>query len=299
MRMKILNFGSLNIDYVYQMEHIVRPGETESCSMRNVFAGGKGLNQSVAIARAGGDVYHAGKIGEDGEMLLALCREAGVHTEYVFKGEVPTGHTIIQVDQNGQNSILLYGGANQSITKEDVDQVLAHFEEGDLLVLQNEISNLPYIVDRAAVRGMKIVLNPSPMNETLQQVDLSKVSIFLLNEIEGEEISGSSKPEEILERMLSKFPKAQIVLTLGAKGCIYKDKGQEIWQSAYEVKAVDTTAAGDTFTGYFLAGLAKNQPVSTALRLATRASAIAVTRQGAVPSIPMWDEVIAAEGGAV
>jgi ribokinase len=289
--MKILNFGSLNIDYVYNVEHIVTEGETLGCKKRGIFAGGKGLNQSIAIARAGGNVYHAGKIGQDGEMLLSICREAGVHTEYIQESIEATGHTIIQVDESGQNCILLYGGANQNIEKEDIDEVLKHFTRGDMLVLQNEISNLPYLVDRAAEYGLQMVLNPSPYNAKLEKVDFSKISIFLLNEIEGGQMTGEHAPEKILERMLALYPNARVVLTLGKAGSIYRDQTQEYHQKIYAVKAVDTTAAGDTFTGYFLTALAEKLPIPEALDLAAKASAIAVTRNGAVPSIPQRTEV--------
>lgn len=289
--MKILNMGSLNIDYVYTVDHIILPGETESTGTRNVFIGGKGMNQSIALAKAGAEVYHAGLIGDDGQMFLDACAEYGVHADYIRKIDSPSGHTIIQVDKNAQNSILLFGGANQQWTKEYIDEVLSHFESGDFLLLQNEVNLLPYIIDRGFEKGMKIVLNPSPFNEKLDACDLNKISLFLLNELEGEQLTGSKKPEEIFAGLKEKFPHAEIVLTLGKEGAIYWGNGAEYHQPIFEVQAVDTTAAGDTFTGYFLAGITAGMSIPKVMKRSAKASSIAVTRPGAVPSIPFKTEV--------
>ena len=185
--MKILNFGSLNIDYVYNVDHFVQKGETISSSQMNIFSGGKGLNQSVALGRAGAKVFHAGRIGKDGEFLVEQLKEAGVNTDLVVVDEdCSTGHAIIQNDAEGDNCILLYGGANQRITKEQIDAALEQFDAGDYLVLQNEISNLPYLMEKAAEKQMKIVLNPSPMDEKIKALPLDKVTLFFVNEIEAE-----------------------------------------------------------------------------------------------------------------
>ncbi|MBS5865960.1 MAG: ribokinase [Coriobacteriaceae bacterium] len=294
--MKVLSFGSLNIDYVYSVDHMVQPGETLAANSRNVFAGGKGLNQSVALARAGAYVWHAGLVGPEGDMLLDVCRESGVNTDFVDRTDCATGHTFIQVDRAGQNSILLYGGANQQVDSVYVDHVLEHFEEGDYLILQNEISCLPYIVEKAFERGLVIVLNPSPYNEALSKVDMSKISIFLLNEIEGSQISGgSTDPDQICSRMAELYPHSQMVLTLGSDGSIYQYKDRKYKQRIYKVKTVDTTAAGDTFTGYFIWGLVSGSTISAALDMASRAAAISVSRSGAVPSIPTMAEVKACD----
>lgn len=290
--MKVINIGSLNLDYVYQVDHIIGPGETESTGDRNVFLGGKGINQSMALAKAGADVYHGGLIGEDGQPFLDACTEYGVKADYIRKIPVPTGHTIIQVDKNAQNSILLYGGANQMLTEEFVDEILADFEKGDILLLQNEVNLLPYIVDQAYDKGLQIALNPSPFNEKLEAVNMEKISIFLLNEVEGGQITGLTDPDEVLEKMREMFPHAKIVLTLGKDGAKYAEGDQVYEQPIFPVKAVDTTAAGDTFTGYFLAGLMEGLPVPEILKMSAKASSIAVTRNGAVPSIPYRAEVM-------
>ena len=289
--MKVLNFGSLNVDYVYSLHHIVQGGETILSSKMEVFAGGKGLNQSIALAKAGVPVQHAGLVGDDGQILLDTCMQYGVDTSHVRKLDVKGGHTIIQVDENGQNCIILYGGTNQMQSKEFIDEVLADFSEGDYLILQNEVNLLAYMIDQAYARGMKIVLNPSPFDDRLKECDLSKVSYFLLNEVEGEQITGSADPDEILVKLKEQFPDAKFVLTLGSRGAVYDDGQQKVFQDIFKVKAVDTTAAGDTFTGYFIAGLLEDLPVEKTLRMAAKASSIAVSRPGAAPSIPSRAEV--------
>ena len=289
--MKVLNYGSLNVDYTYSVPHIIVGGETMASYELHEYCGGKGLNQSVALAKAGLDVWHAGIIGNDGQMLLDACADAGVHTEYIKKMDVRGGHTVIQVDANGQNSIILYGGTNQMQTAEFVDEVLSHFGEGDYLVLQNEINMLDYIIDKAYERGMKIVLNPSPYNEKLDACDLSKISLFLVNEIEAGQITGNADPGHALDALHEKFPNAAFVLTLGSDGAWYYDGQQKVFQGIFKVKAVDTTAAGDTFTGFFIKKLTEGADIQTALKTAAKASSIAVTRVGAAPSIPTLEEV--------
>lgn len=293
--MKVLNFGSLNMDYVYQVDHILEPGETLTSSDRNTFCGGKGLNQSIALARAGIPVYHAGLIGEGGDPLLAACEENGVNTEFIRRVEGPCGHTMIQVDKNGQNCILLFGGSNRCVTREFADEVLSHFEKDDILVLQNEINELDYIIDRAYERGMRIVLNPSPYDSALDACDLSKVSLFLVNEIEGFQITGEKEPEKIFAAIRARYPGAGIVLTLGGEGSVYQDETGVYRQGIYKVKAVDTTAAGDTFTGYFISSILEGMTPAEGLSLAAKASAIAVSRPGATASIPRREEVLQAE----
>lgn len=290
--MKVLNIGSLNVDYVYSVDHILKPGETISSDKIEVFAGGKGLNQSVAIKKAGGDVYHGGIIGDDGQLLLDVCNNLEIKTDYLVKQEGKSGHTIIQVDKNAQNSILLYGGTNQNFTKDIVDNILVDFEEKDILLLQNEVNMLPYIIDKAYEKGMCIVLNPSPFNDKLYECDLSKISIFLLNEIEGEQLTGYKNPDDIIKEMKSLYKDAKIVLTLGENGVIYADKNSLFKQDIYKVRAVDTTAAGDTFTGYFIVGLIENMAIPDILDMCAKASAIAVGRHGATSSIPYRYEVL-------
>ena len=244
---------------------------------------------------------HAGAIGEDGRFLLDVLNQSGVDTENIaVLKDIRTGNAIIQNDRDGDNCILLYGGANQAVTREQAGQVLAHFEAGDYLVLQNEISEIPYIVEKAHEMGMKIVLNPSPMNEKISEIPLDSVDYFLLNEVEAGQLLGrdavsGADGEALAAELLERFPNAAIVLTLGQDGSVYADRNEKFCQPVYPVRTVDTTAAGDTFTGYFIAGILKGKTVREAMDMAARAASIAVTRLGAAPSIPTIDEVVSGQ----
>lgn len=289
--MKVLNFGSCNIDYVYAVTHMVRPGETLATAGRQVFPGGKGLNQSVALAKAGVPVFHAGCVGEEGGILRDVLTESGADLTYLRTVEEPTGHAIIQVDGGGENAIFLYKGANGAITPALIDEVLADFGAGDILLLQNEISNLPYLLKSAAKRQMTVILNPAPFNEEARALDLSCVSYLLLNETEAAGYAGCEDTEGCLAFFAAHYPSLRLVLTLGKRGAVYVEGNTRIRQPAFKVKAVDTTAAGDTFTGYFIAGLLAGLPMEQTLRRACAASGIAVSRQGAAPSVPTAAEV--------
>jgi len=289
--MKILNFGSCNVDYVYSMHHIVAPGETQATHGLSVFPGGKGLNQSIAIARAGVRVYHAGCIGADGEFLADILTQNAVDVTHLRRTDKKNGHAIIQVSDAGENSIFLYAGSNFMIEKEDIDRVLSYFEADDILLLQNEISNVAYLVERAALRGMCIVFNPAPFTEDLRALDLHLLSYLILNETEISQLTSIPETDRALQMLSSQYPHLKIVLTLGGRGGIYCNREQMLPYSAFSVTAVDTTAAGDTFIGYFVAGMAKGEPIAENLRRAAAAAAISVTRMGAAPSIPTCDEV--------
>ncbi len=293
---KIVNFGSLNIDYVYSVEHFVRPGETLAADSMKKFCGGKGSNQSIALARAGAEIYHAGKIGVDGIWMKELLNESGVKTDYLeVSKDTASGHAIIQVNKDGENCIILFGGANQEITSDEIDRTLAKFTKGDIILLQNEINAIPEIMKKASEKGLYIAFNPSPITADMKNYPLELVSCFVLNEIEGAEISGakaSENPEDAIEAISRKFPKADVVMTLGKNGVICKYAGKISRKSSHRVKAVDTTAAGDTFTGFLLASLAADKEIDEALTTASKAAAICVTRNGASVSIPKLDEVL-------
>ena len=294
-RSRILNFGSLNLDYVYQVDHFVKPGETLSARSQTVNAGGKGLNQSCALARAGATVFHAGCVGQGGDPLIEILRDNGVDTSFVVPVDQLQGNAVIQVDPSGENCILLFGGSNQCVTDRQIEMTLAEFGRGDYLLLQNEISNLPIIVDRAFEQGMTIILNPSPYNSKLDAVDFGKISWLLVNEVEVKQITGSDDPKTAWELLHGQYPDLSVLITLGKQGSIafrVKNDGVEtVSQRAVEVEAVDTTAAGDTYTGYFVSALTEEKPLAECMRLATVAAAISVTRAGAAPSIPKKEEV--------
>ena len=290
--MKMLVFGSMNIDHVYRMSHLVRAGETLSSSVYQRNPGGKGLNQAIALARAGMEVSFAGAIGRDGLFLRDYLVSFGVDTSLVRVLEEPTGHAMIQLDEAGQNAIVLYGGANQQMTGASIRDTLADFGVGDCILLQNEINLLDEIVRQAKEKGMQVILNPSPMSGALPPL-LPLVDWLILNEVEGEDVTGCREPDAMLDALLERCPDCRVVLTLGVQGAMYADRTRRCFQPAFPVQVVDTTAAGDTFTGYFFQGVLGGGTVEEALRAAARASAIAVTRPGAGGSIPAMAEVAA------
>lgn len=289
--MKVLNFGSLNYDYTYRVSHMVRPGETLASENLQTHCGGKGLNQSIALARAGVSVFHAGMAGEDGGRLLEVCRQERIRTDFIRNCEGKSGHAVIQVTPSGENCILLYGGANRKNSLEHIENVLRSFGEGDILLLQNEINLVDELIERAFRKKMKIVLNPSPFEEKLLDYGLERVDTFLINETEGRQMSGEKTPEKILERLRQTYPQSEIVLTLGEKGVCLGGREETVSVPAFCVKAVDTTAAGDTFTGYYLAGVLHGCGKKESLRRACAASALAVMKKGAADSIPRTPDV--------
>ncbi len=294
--MKILNFGSLNIDHVYRMPHFTEPKETQSSLsyMRNL--GGKGLNQSIALAKAGADVFHAGKIGADGEVFRTYLEDYGVNTAYLKTDpESVTGHAIIETCE-AENRIILYGGANQEIGESLIDEVLAHFEGGDVLLVQNEISGMPHLLTKAHEKGMKIVFNTAPMNEKVFSYPLEYIDTFIVNEIEGRQLAGceSRDPQEIIRALSDRYPDREIVLTAGTDGAWYAKGDILVFQPSYRVKAVDTTAAGDTFTGFFLAARMRGDSPEDAMKKAAFAGSITVQKEGAAQSIPSLTEVLSA-----
>lgn len=289
--MRALNFGSLNIDYVYSVAHTVKPGETLSAGSCSSFCGGKGLNQSVALARAGAEVFHAGSIGSDGEMLREKLDEFGVNTDFISVTTGQSGHAIIQVSDDGQNAILVYGGANKTITEKQIDDVLANFNAGDFLFLQNEINSVEYLIRKAKSMGLTTVFNPSPFTPEILSLPLGSLSFIVVNETEANELTGKTSANDIISAFSEKYPGVNVLLTLGEDGSVCSFNGEVCRQPAFRVKAVDTTAAGDTFTGSFFAFLDR-VGVREALRVASAASALAVSRAGASDSVPTVDEVM-------
>lgn len=292
--MKILVFGSLNIDLIFSVDHIAAPGETIGSESLVKSAGGKGANQAAALAKAGMPVYMAGKTGVDGQFLLTLLQSYGVNTERVIQYEGASGQAIIQLDRNKQNAIVLYSGGNGAITLDEIRSTIAEFSAGDLVVLQNEISHVRAIMECAKEKGMRICLNPSPCNEKIEKLPLDLADMFFVNEIEGAALAGlppDTTPEEALDRLVRRFPRAEIILTAGKDGAYYGFGEARAKGDIIDLPVADTTGAGDTFTGYFIAAREKNIPVPQALTLACKASSIAVSRKGAMESIPLAVEV--------
>lgn len=298
--MRILNLGSLNIDKTYEVTHFVEAKETVKALAYREFCGGKGLNQSIAIARAGASVVQGGCVGTDGDALVESLQQAGVDTSKISRSDGPSGHAIIQIDDEGQNCIVICGGANDLVTKDYIDDLLQMFEPGDMFLLQNETSNVGYAIRKAHEKGMTVIFNPSPINDALMELDLHNVDMFVLNEVEGRALANitSEDVEEILSALRQAFPTAAFVLTVGEQGAWYSSKETTLHSEAHRVHAVDTTAAGDTYTGYLLAELSRGQSIDTAMDYASIAAAIAVSRRGASTSIPVMEEVKRAYLGA-
>lgn len=288
--MKILNFGSLNIDYIYKVDHFVKKGETVSSKDLQVSYGGKGLNQSIALSKAGAQVFHAGMLGNDGIVLRTLLEKAGVDTRFVsVTNTARTGNAIIQNDSSGDNCILLYGGSNQEIKPEFIDEVLYYFSADDWLVVQNEISSMPYLIQKAHDAGLRIIWNPSPISDSLNNISFSYIDCFIVNEIEATAIAQTQvclSRKQLAERLKDLYPEKEIILTLGESGSVCISNNSYTWQPAFHVNTVDTTAAGDTFAGYYLASRFHNKTIKESLLYASAASALAVTKEGAAVSIP-------------
>lgn len=288
--MKIINYGSLNIDLVYQVDHIVQPGETIASTEHQVFAGGKGANQSAALARAGASIFHAGQIGQDGQFLVDKLQGLGVDMQFTQTVAGHTGHALIQVEKSGQNSIVLYPGANATQTRAHIDATLNAFGQGDILLLQNEINEIPYLIEKAAARGLRIALNPAPFSPEVLDYPLEHIEFLIVNETEAEGLVGSPS-EDLMASLAQRLPNAQILLTLGEKGAHYRSAQTQHYTAALRVEAVDTTAAGDTFSGFFLAAIAAGSRVEMALIRATHAAALCVMQPGAIDSIPNKKDV--------
>lgn len=292
--MKLLVYGALNIDLIYPVNHIVIPGETVKASSLEKSAGGKGANQAAAAAKAGADVCLAGKIGGDGRFLLSLLEPCGVNTGHVTVGSGSTGHALIQLDKNGQNAIIYYAGENGEITVLEAEKVIAAFGEGDIISLQNELPHAPQMMKAASKRKMKICYNPSPWDEKILGFPLELVDTFIVNEIEGPALAGlplGTPLDEVLACLTKQYPGREIILTAGKDGAYYGCGGSREKGNIIDLPVEDTTGAGDTFTGYFLAARMKGRSVSDALNIACKAASIAVSRKGALSAIPFRDEV--------
>lgn len=290
--MKKLVFSSLNIDRIYNLERFVCPGETVAVKEYSCSCGGKGFNLAMAMAKAGEKIHFAGAVGPDGEAFEKTFAEYGVDTAYLRHSQKMCGHAVVQVDASGQNCILVVEGANEDIPKSYMDEVLGHFEKDDVIILQNEIGSVDYLIEEAHKKGMRVAFNPSPINEMIEKCDLSHVDYLFINEVEGEILSGEKEAESILQTLHAKWPEQMIVLTLGSRGCIcMQSDGEMEMCGIFETTATDTTAAGDTFAGFYLAEFLRGSSVRQALKTAAVASGISVSRKGAAQSIPDIEEV--------
>jgi len=290
--MKILNIGSLNIDYFYRVSHFVRPGETLSSTDFECLAGGKGSNQSLALARAGAHVHHVGRIGHDGLFLRELLQRENVNVDDIIVTTTPTGHAIIQVTPEGENAILLYPGANHTFLETEINILFAPSHGPTLLLTQNETNLVSYALAQAAQNNVKIFFNPAPFTKEVMHYPLSKVYCLIVNQTEAQQITGKTEVNEIFPALRKQFPQINFLLTLGEQGVRGWFENQEIRQNIIPTTVVDTTAAGDTFIGYFIACLYQHElTVQESLYKACKAASLCVSRPGAAQSIPRWSEI--------
>ena len=291
MKSKIINFGSINVDYVYRVPHLVKPGETLSSLDLVTGLGGKGANQSVAIARAGVSVAHVGRVFKGDRWAVELLASTGVDTDNIALIEGASGHAIIQVDDQGENAIVLHGGANQSFSIADIESALNRNQQARYLLMQNETNLLAETFELAQAKGIKIVLNPAPMTDNIKDLPLAKLDTLIVNQGEAEALCGAADIDEMTRQMAALAPQTRVVVTLGGDGAMLLANGEVTHINSPSVDVVDTTGAGDTFVGYFLAGVAEGMNDHNALQRACLAGSIAVTRQGAITAIPDRSEV--------
>ena len=281
--MTIYCLGSINADYFYDLDHMPTPGETLSSLGHHRGLGGKGTNQSVAAARAGADVVHIGAIGADGLWAKERLVEFGVIVDAIATSSEATGHAIILLDSSGENSIILHGGANRDIAVSAVLETISKGKTGDILLLQNETNAQVEAAEAAAGKGMKVLYSAAPFDVDAVTAVLGFVDVLIMNEIEDAQLKEAYGP----------LPDGVATLvTMGAEGAVWSDGAEKIHVPAIKVTPVDTTGAGDTFAGYFAAGLASGKPAKDAMELASAAAALKVTRKGTADAIPSLDEVV-------
>ena len=288
---QIINYGSCCIDHVFQVPYFVRAGETLSSTGYAIFPGGKGLNQSIAVAEAGCAVNHVGAVGEDGRWLAELMSARGVDITHLSIIDSPTGQAILQIDPHAENAIFISGGANLGAHEHLIEAALEQATGDEILLIQNETSGNEAAIRQAKAKGLQVAFNMAPMNASARALPLALIDYFIINETEGEALTGKKKPNEICDALLKQYPNSSVVLTLGQAGVLFRSAEHNLSQSAYSVEAIDTTGAGDTFTGYFLATLIKTRQVDLALQIAAAAAAISVTQSGAATSIPTLQDV--------
>ncbi|QYK41924.1 MAG: ribokinase [Paracoccaceae bacterium] len=282
--MALWNLGSVNVDHVYRTPRIPAPGETLAASGYRAGLGGKGANQSVAAARAGARVHHIGAIGPDGGWTRTALRDYGVDTAHLADVGEPTGHAIIAVDDAGENAILIWPGANRSPDAALVGAALAGAAAGDSLLLQNETSAQAEAAQAARRRGLSVIYSAAPFDPAAVRAVVDHVTLLVMNAGEAAELAAA----------MGALPPVDCLITRGASGADWIAPGTEpLHQPAFRVTPVDTTGAGDTFTGWLAAELDLGLSRPQAMQRAAAAAAIQVTRPGAAPAIPTAAEVTA------
>jgi len=283
--MAIWNLGSINADFVYSVPHIPAPGETLSSTGRQIFLGGKGANMSVAAARAAAHVHHIGAVGEDGRWAITRLLEYGVDTRNIALLETETAQAIIMVDPDGENAIILHPGANAEIPQVTLQAAMAEAQTGDWLVIQNETNLQRTAAKMGKKLGLKVAYAAAPFDAERVQAVLPYLDFLILNAVEAAQL------EKATGQAPGDIPVRDVIVTRGSEGADwYGTAGKEHFP-AIKVDPVDTTGAGDTFTGYVLASLDMGMPMAQAIAQATKAGALMVTRHGTADVIPDLSEV--------
>jgi ribokinase len=285
--MTIYNLGSINIDMVYRVPHLPVPGETLAAKAYTQGLGGKGANMSVAAARAAARVRHIGAVGVDGRWAVERLLEYGVDTTHIFELPEATGHAIINVDDAGENAIVLWAGANNQITIDQIGRALAEANTSDTLMMQNETTGQVDAAKIAKDLGLQVVYAAAPFDADAVTPLLPYIDLLVLNEVEAQQ----------LETATGQAPEAlqidNVIVTLGGDGCRWYANSAKLVTDfdAIRVTPIDTTGAGDTFTGYVVAALDRGMPMAQAIKLATQAGALMVTRLGTADVIPDLKEI--------
>ena len=280
--MAVFNLGSINADLFYQVPNLLVPGETLASTQHRRGLGGKGANMSVAIARAAARAVHIGAVGADGRWAVERLLEYGVDTRNIVELDVPTGHAVIMVDDHGENAILLFPGANRALTETHIASALMAATEADTFVFQNETSAQIEGATLASAKGMRVVYAAAPFDAQAVEAVLPMLDILVMNAVEAQQLT------DALGMTLGALPVRDVIVTLGGEGCrwINTDAGTDQMFPAIPVTPVDTTGAGDTFTGFLVAGLDRGLPMEQAISLGQQAGAIMVTRHGTADVIP-------------
>jgi ribokinase len=289
--MAIWNLGSINADHVYALPHLPSPGETLAARTLTTGLGGKGANMSVACARAGATVRHIGAVGPEGAWAVERLRSYGVGTTHITRLDVPTGHAIIAVDERGENTILLFPGANRALNPDHLGAALAAASPSDWFLCQNETNLQVEGARLARGRGLRVAYAAAPFEAEAVEAILPDLDLLVLNEVEADQLLDRTG------RAVATLGVPDVIVTLGAEGCLWFRDGRERSFPALSVTPVDTTGAGDAFTGYVLALLDEGRPMPEAIALATRAAALKVTRSGAADAMPTRAEAEAFQGG--
>ncbi|MCF2871470.1 ribokinase [Octadecabacter sp. G9-8] len=283
--MAIWNLGSINADFVYSVPHIPAPGETLASTDRKVFLGGKGANMSVAAARAAARVNHIGAVGHDGRWAVDRLLEYGVDTTHIEQIDVETAQAIIAVDAQGENSIILHQGANVAIPQHTLEQALTRAKTGDTFVFQNETNLQQEGAKLAREMGLTVAYAAAPFDAAAVQTVLPHLDFLILNEVEADQLKSASGQGP------ADLPVKDVIVTLGSDGATWFGPDGKAHIPAHKVTPVDTTGAGDTFTGYVLACLDRGQPMLQALQTASKAAALMVMRHGTADVIPDLKDV--------